>query len=86
MINDFTITALKKTAKIAATTLLEGVSYVLDKGAEYADEAKEYVQDLDKKDLSGRNARQEKRDQGSSTNGNTNGWNTGYSNRSDENK
>lgn len=74
MINDFTIAALKKTAKLAATTILEGVSYAFDKGAEYADEAKEYVDSLDKKDLSGRNSRKEKRSPSSTQNG----WTTGY--------
>lgn len=56
--------AMLKKGLIAATTgLLQGASYVLDKGAELADEAHDYVEALGKeeRDVTGREQRQEKR-------------------------
>ncbi len=52
---------LKKTLKMVATGVLDTASMVLDKCAEYADEAKEYVVSLDVKDTTAREARKEKR-------------------------
>ena len=54
---------LKKTALGIAGSVLEGASYVFDKGAELTDEAHEWVQELgrEEKDRSAREKRQEKR-------------------------
>ena len=41
--------------------VLEGVSYVGDKVAEGSDELQEWVENLDKKDISARESRNEKR-------------------------
>lgn len=61
MLDSITGTMLKKTAKTVVTGVLSGVSNLLDKGAEFADEAVEYIETLDKKDTSGRDSRKEKR-------------------------
>ena len=51
-------TLLKATAKSAAKVALSVTSELLDKGAELADEANDYLSD---KDTSGREARKDKR-------------------------
>lgn len=51
----------KKTLKAVAVTALDAASMVLDKGAELADEGKDYIKALDVKDTSARKERQEKR-------------------------
>lgn len=61
MFNSVVGAMAKKLAKTAATTALEGVSYLGDKVAEYSDEAQEWVENLDKKDISAREERQRKR-------------------------
>jgi len=61
MLNDLTLSVLGTVLKSTAKTALEGISFVGDKVAEYSDEAKEYLEELDKKDTSGREARAEKR-------------------------
>jgi len=65
MLNSVFGTMAKKLAKTAATTaattVLEGVSYVGDKVAEGSDELQEWVENLDKKDISTRESRNEKR-------------------------
>lgn len=59
--NEISWGLVKTLAKTAAKTALAGLSFVGDKVAEYSDDAKEYIEDLDKKDTSGRDARTEKR-------------------------
>lgn len=61
MLKSLTGTVLKKTAKTVATSALEGVSFLMDKGAELADDAQEWVESLDTKDISAREERQKKR-------------------------
>ena len=52
---------LKKTLKVVAVTALDTVSMVLDKGAEYADEGKDYINSLEVKETSKRENRKENR-------------------------
>lgn len=56
----------KKALITVSTGVLEGVSYLFDKGAELADEAHDYVEALGKteRDLTEREKRQDKRSGG----------------------
>lgn len=61
MFGPITNALIKKTVKTVTTSVLEGVSTVLDKGAELADDAQEWVESLDEKDRTAREDRKEKR-------------------------
>ena len=61
MIGPISEKLLKKTLKTVASTVLETASMVLDKGAELADDANEWVESLDKKDTTARDDRNKKR-------------------------
>jgi len=61
MLSKITTTMLKEGLKSAVTITLEVASAAMDKGAELADDAKEYIESLDAKDTTARDARNESR-------------------------
>jgi len=63
MFGKITQAVVKKTAKTLAVGALEGLSTILDKGAEFADEASDFVDSLGKEEKGkARDIRNEKRD------------------------
>jgi len=62
MLNKITKAMLEQTLKTAATTACDIASTVLDKGAEYSDNAKKYIESLDSIDTTKRDTRNEDRE------------------------